>query len=167
MFQYIHIIFRPDDAIYFVKCTSPSNSKAPPKRYVATPVLLGWFTVDIDTFVPGSSSIFTRSFVFVLGLICTVHTKVCSSLGDRTRLLPEWYEGCLIPWCLYLHTIVCIDERGTFKSLEIAPKDELDVWRSTSLGWFLLIFKQRGTEFEGRPWNTSTGTPPNDSNDVN
>ena len=27
--------------------------------------------------------------------------------------------------------------------------------------------KQRGTEFEGRPWITYTGTPPIDSNDVN
>ena len=45
------------------------------------------FTVDIDTFVPVSSSIFTRSFAVVLGLICTFRTKVCSSLGDRMRLL--------------------------------------------------------------------------------
>ena len=45
------------------------------------------FTVDIDTFVPVSSSIFTRSFAVVLGFICT---KVRSSLGERTRLLPEW-----------------------------------------------------------------------------
>ena len=32
-------------------------------------------TVDIDTFVPVSSSIFTRSFAVVLWLICTFHTK--------------------------------------------------------------------------------------------
>ena len=49
------------------------------------------FTVGIDTFVPVSSSIFTRSYAVVLGLICTFHTKVLSSLGDRTRLLPKWY----------------------------------------------------------------------------
>jgi hypothetical protein len=42
------------------------------------------FTVDIDTFVPVSSSIFTRSFAVVLGLIGTFRTKVHSSLGDRT-----------------------------------------------------------------------------------
>ena len=47
------------------------------------------FTVDIDTFVPISSSIFTRSFAVVLGLIHTFCTKVCPSLVDRTRLLPE------------------------------------------------------------------------------
>jgi hypothetical protein len=46
------------------------------------------FTVDIDTFVPVSSSIFTRLFAVVLGLICTFRTKVRSSLGDRTRLIP-------------------------------------------------------------------------------
>ena len=89
------------------------------------------FTVDIDTFVPVSSSLFTRSFAVVLGMICTFCTKVCSSLRDRTRLVPEWYDGCVVPWCLYLHTIVCRDERGTFRRLEIAPKDEPDLWRST------------------------------------
>ena len=55
------------------------------------------FTVDIDTFVPVSSSIFTTSFAVVLGLICTFRTKVHSSLGDRTRLLLEWYDGCVVP----------------------------------------------------------------------
>ena len=58
-------------------------------------------TVDIDTFAPLSSSIFTRSFAVVLGLICTFRTKVCSSLGDRKRLLPARYDGCVVPWCLY------------------------------------------------------------------
>ena len=43
------------------------------------------FTVDIDTFVPVSSSIFTWSFAVVLGLICTFCTKARSSLGDGTR----------------------------------------------------------------------------------
>jgi hypothetical protein len=46
------------------------------------------------------------------------------------RLLPKWYDGCAVPWCLYLHTIVYTDERGTFRHLEIAPKDEPDLWRS-------------------------------------
>ena len=88
------------------------------------------FTVDIDTFVPVSSSIFTRSFAAVLGLICTFRHKVRSSLGDRTHFLTEQYDGCVVPWCLYLCTIVCTDERGTFRRLETAPKDEPDLWRS-------------------------------------
>ena len=37
----------------------------------------------------------------------------------------------MVPWCLYLRTIICTDERGTFRRLEIAPKDEPDLWRST------------------------------------
>ena len=37
----------------------------------------------------------------------------------------------MVPWCLYLRAIVCTDERGTFRCLEIAPKDEPDLWRST------------------------------------
>ena len=84
--------------------------------------------MDIDTFVSVSSSIFTRSVV--LRLICTFRTKVHSSLGDRTHLLPELYDGCVVPWGLYSRTIVCTDERGTFRLLEIAPKDEPDLWRS-------------------------------------
>ena len=104
--------------------------------------------MDIGTFVPVSFSIFTRSFAVVLGLICTFRTKVRSSQGDRTRLLPEWYDGCVVPWCLYLHTIVCTDECGAFRCLEIAPKDEpvlADFFR------FSHDVKQRGTEYEGRP----------------
>ena len=48
-------------------------------------------------------------------------------------LLPERYDGCVVPWCLYFHTIVCTDECGTFRRLEIAPKDEPDLGRSTIL----------------------------------
>ena len=155
LFQFIHIIFLHHDAIYFVKCTSPSCSKAPPQHDAATPVLHGWdgvlwlaslplfppnitmvimakqfyfcfirpddispkstifvpmcsckpfssflwqlcssgfflaeqpfrlcryrtrSTVDIDIFVPVSSTIFTRSFAGVLGLSCTFRNKVC------------------------------------------------------------------------------------------
>jgi hypothetical protein len=130
--------------------------------------------VDIDHLVPVSSSIFTRSFAVVLGWICTFRPKVRSSLGERTRLLPERYDACVVPWCLYLRTIVSTDERGTFRRLEIAPKEERDLWRSTFFSEVLADFlcfshgvKQRGTEFEGRPWNTSTVTPPIDSKDVN
>ena len=96
--------------------------------------------MDIDTFVPVSSRIFTRSFAVVPGLICTFRTKVRSSLRDRRHLLSERYDGCVVPWCLYLRTIVCTDEGGTLGHLEIAPKDEPDLWRNTSLGRFLLIF---------------------------
>ena len=46
-------------------------------------------------------------------------------------LLPERFDGCSVLWCLYLLTIVCTDERGTFRHLEVAPKDEPDLWRST------------------------------------
>ena len=88
--------------------------------------------MDINTFVPVSSSIFTRSFAVFGGLICAYRTKVCSSLGDRMRLLPEGYDSCVVPWCLYSRTIVCTDERGTFRRLEIAPNDEPDLWRSGS-----------------------------------
>ena len=47
------------------------------------------------------------------------------------RLLPERYDGWVVPWYLYLRTIVCTDERGTFTHLEIAPKYDADLWWST------------------------------------
>ena len=75
------------------------------------------------------------------------------------HLLPERYGGCVVPWCLYLHTIVCTDECGTFRGLELAPNDEPDLWGSTIFFPEVLAdffrfshdVKQRGTEFEGRP----------------
>jgi hypothetical protein len=128
------------------------------------------FTVGIDTSVPVSSSIFTRCFAVDLGLICTFCTKVRSSLGDNICLLTERYDGCVVPWCLYLCTIVCTDECGTFRCLEIALKNEPDYnFISEVLADLFSVphdVKQWGTEF-GRPWNTSTGTPLIDSNDVN
>ena len=114
--------------------------------------------MDIDTCVPVSYSIFTRSFAVVLGMICTFRTKVRSSQRDRTRLLPERFDGCVVPWCLYLRTIVYTDERGTFRHLEIAPKDErlVEVYNFVSevfANFFGLSHdvNKRGTEFEGRP----------------
>ena len=126
-----------------------------------------------DTFVPVSSSIFTRSFAVVLGLISGFRTKVCSSLGDRTRLLPERYDDCVVPWCLYLRTILCTDERGTFRRFGNCSQrwtrlvEVYDYFSEVLADFFAFLFphdvKQRGTEFEGRPWNTFTGTPPFDS----
>uniref|UniRef100_A0A4W5RXN2 Pantothenate kinase 1a n=1 Tax=Hucho hucho TaxID=62062 RepID=A0A4W5RXN2_9TELE len=46
LLQYIHITFQPHDAIYFVKCTSPSCSKAPQQHDAATPC----FTVGMVFF---------------------------------------------------------------------------------------------------------------------
>ena len=118
------------------------------------------FSVGTDTFAPVSSSIFTRSFAVVLILFCSFCTKVRSSLGDRTRLLPVWYDSCMVPWCVYF----CTDARGTFRRLEIAPK--VYIYFSSEVFaeffWYSHDIKRRGTEFDGRPWNTSTGTPPID-----
>ena len=91
------------------------------------------FTVDNDTLLPASANIFTRSLAFVLGFICTFLTKAHSSLGHGTRLLPERYDGWTFPWCLCLHISVWTDEHGTFRHLEIAPKDEPDLCKSTIL----------------------------------
>ena len=84
------------------------------------------------------------------------------------RLLPERYDGCMVPLCLYLGTIVCTDEHGSFRHLEIAPKDEPDLWRSWLISFdFPMMSSKEALSLKVWPWNTSTGTPPIDSNDVN
>jgi hypothetical protein len=112
------------------------------------------FNVDIDTFVPVSSSIFTKSFAVVLGLICTFRTKVRSSLGSfLSGMTAAWSHG------VYTCVLLFVQMNGTFRCLEIAPKDEPDLWGSTkkdsevlaNLFLFSHDLKQKGTEFKGRP----------------
>jgi hypothetical protein len=101
--------------------------------------------VDIDTFVPVSSSIFTRFFDVVLGLICTFFAPIRSSLGDRTRLLPERYD-------VYTHVLLFLQMNlvpsGVWKLLPrmIQTCGGLQLFSED----FLLSqdVKKRGTEFE-------------------
>ena len=104
--------------------------------YVKIGLVLLWIYILLYLFPPASSQGPLLLFWDWFALFAQ------SSLGDRTRLLPERYAGCMVPWCLYLRTIVCTDERGTFRCLEIPPKDEPDLWRSTKkiLRSVLLIF---------------------------
>ena len=67
-----------------------------------------------------------RSLTVVLELICTFDTKVRSSLGDRMCLLPEWYDG--VYTCILLFVQMNVVPSGV---VEISPKDEPDLWRST------------------------------------
>ena len=69
LLQYIHIIFLPHDAIYFVKWTSPSCSKAPPQHDAATPVLHVWDGVlrpaSLPLFPPNiTMAIMAKQFYF-------------------------------------------------------------------------------------------------------
>ena len=99
--------------------------------------------VDIGT-VPVSSSIFTRSFAVVLGLICTFHTKVRWSLVNRTRLLPEGYDGCMVPWCytcVLLFVQINVVPSGVWKLLPRMNQTCGGLQLSfQGLGWFSLIF---------------------------
>ena len=92
-----------------MKCTRPSCSKAPPQHDAATHVLHGWDGVLRLASLPFSPNITMANY----------------------GLFSERYDGCVVPWRLYLRTIVCTDEHRTVRHLEIAPKDEPDLWRST------------------------------------
>ena len=57
--------------------------------------------------------------------------------------LPEQHDGWTFPWCLYLYIIVWTDECGTFRHLEIVPKDEPDLWMSTiffMISWLISFY---------------------------
>jgi hypothetical protein len=76
----------------------------------------------------------------------------------------------MVPWCLYLHTIVVqmnVVPSGICKLLPRMTQTCGGLQFLSDFFSFSYDVKQRGTEFEGRPWNTSTGIPPIDSNDVN
>jgi hypothetical protein len=115
------------------------------------------FTVDIDTFVPVSSIIFTGSFAVVLGLIYTFLTKVHSSLGDRTHLLPERYDS----WSKGVYTCVLLFVQMNVVSSvvwKLLPRMNQTCGGLQFISEVLADFfrfshdvKQRGTDFEGRP----------------
>jgi hypothetical protein len=50
LLQYIHVIFLSHDAIYFVKCTSPSCSKAAPQHDAATLFTAGMVFFGLQAF---------------------------------------------------------------------------------------------------------------------
>ena len=71
-----------------------------------------------------------------------------------------------------MRTIVCTDERGTFRRLEIAPNDEPDMWRSTIYflrSWLISFdFPMMSSKEElSLTLVFEIGTPPIDSNYVN
>ena len=73
-------------------------------------------------FPPASSQ---GRFALIAPNTFITRTQNVSILSD---MMAAWSHGV---WWLYLSTIVCTDERGTFRHLEIAPKDEPDLWRSS------------------------------------
>ena len=74
------------------------------------------FTVDIDSFVPVSSSIFTRSFAAVQGLICTFRTKVCSEHVSFLSVMPAaWSHG--VYTCILLFVQMNVVPSGICKLL--------------------------------------------------
>ena len=85
LLQYIHIIVLPHDAIYFVKCTSPSCSKAP-QHDAATPVLHGWDGVlrlaSIPLFPPNITIVKQFYFCFIrpedISPKSTIFVPMCS-----------------------------------------------------------------------------------------
>jgi hypothetical protein len=95
LLQYIHKMFLPHDAIYFVKCTSRSCSKASPQHNAATPMLHGWDGVlrlaSLSLFPPNITMVvMAKQFYF-----CFIRPKeiyggfgaVASSLLDTTLVL--------------------------------------------------------------------------------
>ena len=103
-----YIIFLPHDAIYFVKCTSPSCSKAPPQHDAATPMLHGWDGVlrlaSITPFPPNITMvIIAKQFYFCfirledISLKSTIFVTICSCKLSSVffmAVLEQWLLPC-------------------------------------------------------------------------
>ena len=76
--------------------------------------------MDIDTFVPVFSNIFTRFFAVVLGLICPFRTK--ERVSFLSGMTAAW--SCGVYTCVLLFVQMNVVPSGT-------PKDEPDLRRST------------------------------------
>ena len=117
-------------------------------------------TVGIDTVVPVSCSIFTRSFVVLLGLICTFHTK--STLISRETELVSFLSGMTAAWshgvytCVLLVVQMNVVPSGVWKLLPRMKQTCGGLKKYSEVladfFWFSHDAKQRGTEFEGRSW---------------
>jgi hypothetical protein len=116
LLQYIHIIFQPHEAIYFVKCTSPSCSKAPHNMLPPPCLTVGMVFVSSDqrTFLKkvwsfSSCTVANRSlalFMVVLEqwlLPCWVAFQVM--FRYRTRLCG--YRSCCTCFLQHLHKVLC------------------------------------------------------------
>ena len=93
----IHITFLPHDAIYFLKCTSPSCSKAHPQHDAATPVLHGWNGVlrlaNLPLFPPNLTMvIMAKQFYF-----CFIRPEDISP--KSTIFVPMWYTSNWLKLC--------------------------------------------------------------------
>ena len=90
LLQYIHILFLPHDAIYFVKCTSPSCIKAPPQHDAATPVLHGWDDVlrlaSLPLFPPNITMVIMAKQFY----LCFIRPEDISPKSTEQWLIPCW-----------------------------------------------------------------------------
>ena len=139
--------------------TSPSCYKAPPQHDTATPVLHVWMVF------------FSLQLVLCCCSGIDLHFSYLGSfISRRQNASPSWavwwlrgpmlifaYD-CLYRWTWYLQAFGNCSQGWTRLFFPEVLAD---------LFLFFHDFKQRDTDFEGRPWNTSTGTPPIDSNYVN
>ena len=104
MLHYLLIIFDPHDAIYFVKCTSLSCSKAPPQHDAVTPVLQGMDgvlrLVSLPLFPPNIMMvIMAKQFYFCfirpqeISPNSTIFVPMCSCKPQSGFLWRFWSSG--------------------------------------------------------------------------
>ena len=129
LLQYIHTIFLPHAAIYFVKCPSPSCSKTPPQHDAATPVLHGWDGVlrlaSLNLFPPNITMvIMAKQFYFCVIRPEDISPKSTifspSAVANRSLafLWQFWSSGFFLaerPFRLWLSTVKWVLYRHNLK----------------------------------------------------
>lgn len=79
----------------------------------------------LSAYINLNDSLKSLSLLFQ-GLIHTICSRTLTPLSQPSLLSKQYYVWTILRVCW-------TDERGTFKDLDILPKDQSDLWRSTSL----------------------------------
>ncbi|MEQ2268153.1 hypothetical protein XENORESO_016320 [Xenotaenia resolanae] len=129
-------MFFPHDAIYFIKYTSTScHPCTSPAGMVFSGLKLLLFRFCRSFHCGHTLASLSQHLYKVFCFSSEVETHISHQntfiSGTPTPLLLECYDGWTLPWRLCLHIIVLTDECVTFRHLEIGPKDQPEVLRST------------------------------------
>ena len=123
-------------------------------------------------------SVYVDIGLILLWILQNLHKVLCCCSGiDLHSMGVSFLCGMTAAWshgvytCILLFVQMNVLPSGVWKLLP-RMNQTVKVYNFFSevladFFWFSHYVKQRGTEFEGRPWNTSPFTPPIDSNDVN
>ena len=164
--------FNISTSLCFLMMPSILLSASSLSGYVDIGLVLLWIEILLYPFPPASSqgplllfwdwfALFSPKYIHLLKTECVSFCMTAAWSHD-------------VYTCVLLFVQMNVVPSGVWKLL-LRMNQTWEVYNFFLRSWLISLdffrfshdVKQRGTEFEGRPWNTFTGTPPINSNDVN